>query len=330
MAEAVSGADIFGSETVEAHELLTPAEAQYAALTYISRGWAVWAGPGLDADGVCACVARKRCRNPGKHARSGWGNDTRKSLTYEQAERWWSPDNARWNTEIVDQVFIVPYLSGLVVADVDDMDLWLSLDEKDRPETLWQKSGSGRGGHYLYKFEWDMEQKQPPTLPGRLLKKAGEVKFRGIICGAPSVHRGGGRYLWQNWGAEIAPAPDSLLVRDKTSSPSSADWDKIVESRPGKEFWSDMLFINDRGSLTSAGRAMTARPTVIFAVAASMAKWIEATFITEEEVIERLLAAAEENGAMETYGSEELIRQIKNGIETGKREQRVERRIDEH
>jgi hypothetical protein len=191
VAEAVTGAELFGSSG--AHELLTPEEAQYAALTYIDLGWAVTAGPGLDEDGVCKCRAGSRCANAGKHAYPGWGNDHRRTLTREQAARYWSPDNARWKKVPVDQVFLVPYLSGLIVADVDNMDEWMKVAETERPETLWQKSGSGRGGHFLYEFEWDRSQAIPPQVPGKLLRRSGEVKFRGIIAAAPSPHSGGGR-----------------------------------------------------------------------------------------------------------------------------------------
>lgn len=319
MAETVTLGEVLEPE----HDMLKPEEAQRAALEYISRGWAVTAGPGLGMDGKCTCVLRAKCRNPGKHAYKGWGNETRKTMSEESAEKYWSPKNAIWKDKpAVDQVFIVPYLSGLVVADVDDEAGWLSLDEEDRPETLTQKSGSGRGGHRLYAYEWDRSQKLPPQLPGRLLGGVGEVKFRGIIAASPSMHKSGGRYLWENWGTPVVDAPASMLLRSEREGLTPRSWDEILAG--GTEAgWLYVLFMADLADLDRAGDAKTSRPLVLFAVAASMAVWIAAGRITEDEVIERVMAAAEKNGALEDYGESELLRQIKNGIHAGMTEKRT-------
>lgn len=302
-----------------AHQTLGAEAAQRAAMEYIRRGWAVTAGPGLDADGVCACRARKKCRNPGKHAYKGWGNEERRTLSEGQAERYWSPTNGIWQEKPVDQVFIVPYLSGLIVADVDNMESWSHIS--DRPETLSQKSGSGRGGHYLYKFDWDTSDPIPPLVAGKLPHGAGEVKFRGIIAAAPSVHKSGGRYEWENWGTEIADAPEWLTQPPVNASVMTTDWDTLMASDTSDR-WVTMMFAADLGGLDSVGNARSSRPLVMFAAAAAMAKWITLGMITEDEVVDRLLAACEKNAAMDTYGSTELTRQIKNGIRAGMVEKR--------
>lgn len=311
-----------------AHEMLSAEEAQRAALEYISRGWAVTAGPGLDALGICSCGQKGRCRNPGKHAYAGWGNDSRRTLTAEEAEKYWSPDNAHWNDRPIDQVFIVPYLSGLCVADVDNMDKWLALDSEMRPETVFQRSGSGRGGHFLYRLDWDRSEAEPPRLPGKLPGGAGEIKFRGVIVAAPSVHPSGGRYRWdpETWGLDIPEVPQSLITRHEREAVSHTTWDSIMDadrSTLPAGNWINILWIEANDGFRAAAEATTARPVVLFAVAASMAVWITAGWITEDEVVDRLLDAAATNGALSDYGEDELKRQIRNGIDAGKSEKRL-------
>lgn len=307
-------------DLVGSHELLSADEAQRAAMEYISRGWAVTAGPGLDALGVCACRGGKRCRNPGKHAYKGWGNEERRTLTAEQAERYWSPKNSLWQNRPVDQVFIVPYLSGLIVADVDSMEAWDALPGA-KPETLHQSSGSGRGGHYLYNFDWDISEGLPPTVAGKLGGGAGEIKFRGIITAAPSVHTSGGRYRWENWGTEIADAPEWIVTPPAKYGGVERDWDSIVNAGPEDE-WTNLMFVADVSALDSFGDVRSSRPLVMFAIAASMAKWIAAGRINEEFVVDKLLQAGALNGSIDRYGEVELTRQIKNGIRTGMMEKR--------
>lgn len=298
-----------------AHEVLTVGEAHRAASMYVSLGWAVVAGPGLDADGKCCCPAGVRCRNAGKHAYSGWGEPERKVAGAAAVDRWWSASNKRWLKKPVDQVFVVPYLSGLVVADVDDMDKWLALDAELRPETLWASSGSGRGGHFYYRYVWDLDGKAP-SLRGKLPGGAGELKFRGIVAAPPSVHKRGGRYRWQNWGTEIAPVPEKLLTRWKNPATRDLSLDTVVTRDPDNP-WLDLMFAADKRSMEDAGEARTSRPIVLFAAAATMSKWVMGGWISEEKVLEHLLAAAEKNGALGDYGEPEITRQLKNGLDAG-------------
>jgi hypothetical protein len=299
------------------HPLLGVEEAHRAASEYLRQGWAVTAGPGLNSAGECTCGQRGACMNPGKHAYGGWGNDKRKTMNQSQVDAYWTPGNARWREKPVDQVFIVPYLSGLIVADVDKMDVWMAMEEKYRPETLFQKSGSGRGGHFIYSFDWDMTKKTPPRVAGKLPGNAGEIKFRGIIAAAPDVHPSGGRYRWENWGRLVEPAPSWMLQAPEYSGGSGATSDTL-EGADLSSTWIAALFGEDRGNMDSVGRAKYSRPLVMFAVAASMAKWIDVGFITEDAVIERLLSMSEKNGALDKYGAVELTRQIKNGIRAGR------------
>jgi hypothetical protein len=303
----VNAAELLGPQ----HEVLSPGEAQYAALTYIDRGWAVTAGPGLDSGGNCSCHLKAKCTNAGKHAHAGWGNEKRRTLSYDEARIYWSPGNELWQTQPVDQVFIVPYLSGLVVADVDNETAWLGLAESERPETLTQMSGSRRGPHLIYKFEWDLDG-DPPALRNGLKNNAGEIKFRGIIGAAPDVHKSGGRYEWVNWGHEVAPAPEWMTAKRDTSS-----WDQAIDPELLSGFWGDVMFQADKGDLVRVGRSKTRRPLVIFAAAAKMAKWVMCGRITEDEVVDLLLEAGHANKAVADYGEHDIERQIRNGIKAG-------------
>jgi hypothetical protein len=127
-----------------------------------------------------------------------------------------------------------------------------------------------------------------------------------------------------NWCHEVVKAPRSLVERPKFNTDIEADWDSIVRSKPGENPWFDLMYVSDCGGYRSVAEATSGRPVVLFAVAAQMAKWIESGHTTEDEVVERLLAACEENVvALDKYGSAELERQIRNGIQTGRMERRT-------
>ncbi len=318
-----SGTVVLGEDWTDAeevklpHELLAVEDAHRAASVYVAQGWAVTAGPGLDATGRCSCHLGAKCRNAGKHAHKGWNNEKRKTLNQSQIDKWWSHDNPAWRTRPVDQVFLVPYLSGLVVMDVDRMDEWEALDPSERPETLWASSGSGRGGHYFYEYQWDTDAAMPPLLPGKIKGGSGEIKFRGIVAACPSVHRNGGRYMWQNWGTPVAPVPERLLVRGGGEGRTAV----LKETIPVYDTTNRFLvadFMRQEDEIDSLGDVTTGRPVVLFPVAASCMPWILGGWITEEEVIDRLLRACEKNGLVRDYGEADIMRQIKNGLEAGR------------
>jgi hypothetical protein len=314
----VLGPDWTDAEEVKLpHEVLTVEDAHRAATKYLEMGWAVTAGPGVDVAGVCACHLGAKCRNAGKHAHKGWNNEQRKTLNQSQIDKWWSDKNPLWDSRPVDQVFIVPYLSGLVVMDVDRMDEWEALDAELRPETLWVSSGSGRGGHYLYRFTWDTDEAHPPTLPGKIRGGSGEIKFRGIIAAPPSVHRNGGRYRWQNWGTEIADCPEGLLVSFASERYGTVDNSKIAPP-DGKNGWLEVMYKHQLGEIRALADVTTSRPVSLFPIAASCSAWIDAGWITEEEIIGRLMKSCEANGLVRDYGESDILRQIKNGLEAGR------------
>ena len=320
--------DSEGSVVAEAavegpHQMLTAADARVSALAYLYQGWAVTAGPGLDESGVCACRGGSTCRNPGKHAYPGWGESgkvKRKTMSAESVEKYWADDNKLWLSRPVEQLFIVPYLSGLVVADVDNMDAWKKVvEEEGVPDTLWVRSGSGHGGHFLFKYDWGMgtEHEVLPSLPGKLPYGAGEIKFRGIIAAAPSVHKSGGRYSWANWGHEIADAPEWMVTKREHQG-RDMSLGNLAPTFAQADMWQQLMFKQDWNGLDSLRRVSTGRPVALFAIVAKLAKWIDAGWVAEQQVIDLALQGCIENGAMETYEEEELLRQINNALLAGR------------
>lgn len=91
------------------------------------------------------------------------------------------------------------------------------------PETLTQTSGSG-GKHYLFTSPIGIFIKNRAGFYPGLDTRA----FGGYIVAAPSIHPDGTEYTWDNWGTEIAPAPEWLInmVKDKREafkSPERSD-----------------------------------------------------------------------------------------------------------
>lgn len=322
LGEVVSEAS---SGSIRANELLSVEAAHRAASKYLELGWAVTAGPGVGLDGVCACKSGTRCKTPGKHAHGGWGEPDRRVMNLDMVNRYWSAENSLWKKQPVDQVFIVPYLSGLVVADVDNMDKWWELDPALRPETLYSVSGSGRGGHFFFQYVWDTSE-EAPSLPGKLPGGAGELKFRGIVAAAPSVHWKGGRYTWANWGCAVAELPTGLMKKRELVGRKEIEYGSVLRrgaAGAGVD-WQEVMYFEDLAGIESAAAAKTGRPVVLFAVAAKMSKWIDAGWITEESVLERLYWAAGVNGCLEDYGEAELGRQFKNALDAGRGNGNVE------
>lgn len=312
------------------HQVLRAEEARTWASVYLASGWAVTAGPGLNESGVCSCHLGTACRTPGKHAHPGWGEGKRgkpgrRVMSSESVQTYWADNNALWQQKPVDQVFVVPYLSCLVVADVDNMEAWEKVvEEYNVPETLWQRSGSGRGGHYLFWYDWGCaEGAALPRVPGKLPRGAGEIKWRGIIAVAPSVHESGGRYEWANWGTPIAHAPSWMVEKTVSGSVagvlSGADFPKsYAEAAATGNIYLQGMFREDMGSLKNLGRVSTGRPVALFPAVLRMAQWIDAGWISEDEVISVVIGACEENGMFADYGEDELMRQINNALDAGR------------
>jgi hypothetical protein len=155
--------------------------------------------------------------------------------------------------------------------------------------------------------------RDPPRIRGRLPRRAGDVRFRAVIVAAPSVHTSGGRYEWVNASAEVTPAPDWLVAeRDEPlTSPAAL--------LPG---WATKLLVAKdvddarRFSELSDGDN---RPLVAYAIAVRLGRWVAAGLLDYGIAEELLMESAATNGALEKYGEDDFLRQMRNGLEEGMR-----------
>ena len=104
---------------------------------------------------------------------------------------------------------ILGQASGLIAIDVDNLEEWQKFLAGNRDEilpTAWQTTGREGGGlHLLYRrgelSGQSLRQGSWEQFPGI------ELKTRGLIMAAPSVHASGSQYLWH-------PAPVAAISRD--------------------------------------------------------------------------------------------------------------------
>ena len=150
---------------------------------------------GLKKDLSCTCKDGPACRSSGKHpTKKAW-------LTAEAPDVWPSGRNIGIATGGA---------SGFVVLDVDGPEGQASLDALETehgplPSGPMQITGSG-GRHYLFRCP-DM------SLGNRVRVRPGlDVRADGAqIVVAPSQHKSGARYRWQDFDKDLPDLPDWLL-----------------------------------------------------------------------------------------------------------------------
>jgi hypothetical protein len=137
-----------GLEEPEPFEPLQLDEARDAAIVLVEAGFAVVPAWGVVEPGVCAC-SKPDCE--AKHTvKPGWGVTHRAFMSVDHAAAWWTP-RFQAKRSAVDNVAVVCYGSGLLVADADDkprFDNWVSRSG-GIPNTL--QSTTGRGTHYYFR-----------------------------------------------------------------------------------------------------------------------------------------------------------------------------------
>lgn len=177
-----------------------------AALEYAQRGWfvlPVWWPTGNNA---CAC-GDPRCINVGKHPITTRGQHDA-TIDPQQIDAWW----AQYPTANVG-IALAP--SGLVAFDIDKPEAytaWQEIEAKyGEPKTLVQVSGSGCH-HVIFK--------RPPFAIRGVYDKRITLRGNNFIVAAPSLHKSGGSYHWQEGSApwqvppaELAPALADVLKR---------------------------------------------------------------------------------------------------------------------
>lgn len=166
-----------------------------AALYYASINWYVlpvwWPKP----DGSCAC-GKQGCTDIGKHPITQRGQHDA-TVDSRQIDAWWSQHPSA-------NIGIALAPSNLVAFDIDKPEsyqAWAEIEAKyGTPHTTVQVSGSGC--HHV------LAQRPPFAIRGSYDKR---ITLRGnnFIVAAPSVHKSGGTYHWQEGFApwEVPPAP---------------------------------------------------------------------------------------------------------------------------
>jgi len=213
------------------------------ALAYAELGWYVFPchWPIKKAGWSCSCELWKRekvnedfeCHRPGKHPRTENGLDDA-TTDADQIRAWWK----RWPTA---NIGINCGMSGLLVVDLDTYKEQyqgddLALDE----ETVTALSGGG-GAHLFYALGAD------DTFGNRNKHLPDGIDIRGhggYVIVAPSSHKSGNAYQWENdyspWDKSPAPIPPKLRALLEQSN---------QQDRPTVQFDTARKYENGQGTV---------------------------------------------------------------------------------
>jgi len=177
-----------------------------AALVYAAAGIPVFPCYGVNLDGTCTC-GKPTCDDIGKHPQCARG-----LIEHGIKDAAMDPKRVRvwWDTWPEANIGVSCGGAGWVVIDVDLQGLkaWQELEQRHQfTRTLTGRSGSG-GLHIVYhEPEGTTISNSDKELPeGVNVRGAG-----GYIIAAPSLHKSGKRYTWEDI-RPIALLPDALLA----------------------------------------------------------------------------------------------------------------------
>ena len=177
------------------------------AKEYVNSGWHVFPLHGIDGNGQCTC-GTKDCGDAGKHPRLSAGLKGA-SRDLSAIEDWFGPEAPISNIAI-----LTGEASGITVIDIDigdgklgDQSWAAAIEGHGEPDTLMAATGGG-GIHAFFKYS--SAHKTAANVLGKGIDCRND---RGYVVAAPSSHRKGGVYRWENWGAELAHLPSHLSQR---------------------------------------------------------------------------------------------------------------------
>lgn len=175
----------------------------FMAREYVALGWHLVALYGVHDDLSCAC-GKPECSDTGKHPVPGQGV-SHATTDLNKLEQWFAVKEAR-NLGIVAGA-----ISGLTIIDIDmgpgkiGAQTWGELcREHGEPPTLRAVTGSG-GMHVFFQYNSALK-----TSANTLGKHVDCRNDNGYVVAAPSKHRSGGMYTWDNWPHEQAALPAHL------------------------------------------------------------------------------------------------------------------------
>lgn len=178
----------------------------------IALNIAVGVATAPNEDGSCSC-GNSGCTDVGKHPITARGvKDATKDVTIlrkwllEDPEQELNPYKRKRN------IFAATgERSGITVLDIDigegkqGLATWSELiREHGEPDTLRATTGGG-GAHLVFQYNSALK-----TSSNTLGKHVDCRNDNGYIIVAPSLHKSGRRYSWDNWGTPIAPLPAHL------------------------------------------------------------------------------------------------------------------------
>jgi len=175
---------------------------------YLQRFGAVLVNYGLTSAGGCTCPKGQDCQASGKHPWGGSKNVIRSGEELLKALK--KVDNPNLGLPTGKE-------TGITVLDFDGEEGRALFEEWEAeglilPDMLRASTGGG-GVHVVIEHIPGLSARVR-TLPGLDIRNEGTQ-----IVTAPSLHRSGNVYTWQNWPGQILPAPAALI--DKlTPSPA--------------------------------------------------------------------------------------------------------------
>lgn len=316
-----------GLEEPEPFAPLEIDEAREEAIALIEAGFAVVPAWGVAEPGVCAC--RKPACAAKHTVKPGWGTSDRSFMDVEHAAGWWSPrvQSKRW---AVDNIAVVCYGSGVVVADVDDrarFETWVSRSGAV-PDTL--QSTTGRGKHYYFRPSDEIVSALPKAR-SKLGLNSGEWRWKAIVIAPPSVHLGtGARYRWVGNGLSgpIADLPPwmhthAFIEASPAGTASAADDAFIQQAARGYLGPAQCQRLAQRALLDTvrdiARAAPGTRRTILNAASFSVGKWGCAAGWTSQDWLAAkgaLISAAAECGLPELEATHTTEAALNDGAAT--------------
>lgn len=188
------------------------------AKDYIARGWVLFPLHSIDGDGNCTC-GTAGCTDAGKHPRLARGlKDASKDP--KQIAEWFGEAAPLSNIGLV-----TGQISGITVLDIDigptkkGDKTWADLiNGHGEPMTLTAITGSG-GLHVFFKYNSSLNTSSNTLGDGIDCRND-----KGYVVAAPSRHRSGGSYRWEDIEAPLADLPPHLAKRkERRGRPKSGD-----------------------------------------------------------------------------------------------------------
>jgi hypothetical protein len=278
-----------------------------AALTYGRLGWPV-VPLNSPISGGCSCDRGRECASPGKHPWVRW-SDGGGSTDLEQIH-WWF----RKRPESGVAILTGRERSGLFVVDIDidkggaSTIAALEAERGPLPETLTATTGSG-GRHYIFDYSAGSKVKQGA---GDLGPGVDTRSDGGLIVAAPSLHRSGRRYAWDNWGTPPAELPAWVVERLMPAPPAPPVSLPPPSSARGNRYAEAALerTVKELLALTAVG----VRNNSLNAAAYAMGRLVGAGLISPDRVGHYLLDAAITIGLGQSEAEATILSGLRAGV----------------